>query len=381
MLERSVASSVGLCLFSASAFAQGGNFRLPIRILPRDESLLSRTPPPAAITPAQMTSIYGVSKLANQGAGQTIALVLWYDDPKQEDDLGKFDTYYGLPACTTANGCFTKIYANGRKPLANPESAAEMALDCEWAHAIAPQAKIIQVEASSATNANLENAIQVAVQNGATIVSMSFGGSEFSGEAAVDSIFQAPGVTYIASSGDSNHGVSWPSSSPYVIGVGGTSLTHSGGTYESETVWYTSKSEGTGGGISTYEPEPSYQVPFQNYGSRGVPDLAWDADPNTGVAIYCTLQGGWVQVGGTSMGSPEIAGLFAIIQPMRASSGKGALTFPADVYSFTADYHDITTGSNGTCGALCNAGPGYDFETGVGTPIANVLVPALVGLP
>ena len=133
--------------------------------------------------------------------------------------------------------------------------------------------------------------------------------------------------------------------------------------------------------MSVYEPEPAYQTAFQNYGMRGVPDLAWDADPNTGVAIYCTLAGGWVQVGGTSMGSPEIAGLFAIIQSTRAAAGKGALTLPADVYNFTADYHDITVGNNGTCGALCNAAPGYDFETGVGTPIANVLVPALVGLP
>lgn len=336
------------------------------------------TPPSTAITPSQMLSIYGFSSVSNQGSGQIIGIVDAYDDPNAEADLGVFSTQYGLPSCTTANGCFKKIYATGKKPLGSTSWGQEISLDVQWAHAIAPQAKIYLVEASSSSNSALYQAVDVAVANGANVVSMSFGGSDSSSDTTYDTHFQVSGVTFVASAGDSNHGVEYPAASPYVIGVGGTSLTHNGGTYESEVVWNTKRTEGTGGGVSSYEEKPSYQVPFQSQNGRGVPDLAYDADPNTGVAIYDSYGGyKWVQIGGTSMGAPEIAAMIAIINSTRASSGKGALNFPADVYSYTADYHDITVGNNGTCGTICDAEPGYDFTTGVGTPIANVLIPAL----
>jgi subtilase family serine protease len=149
--------------------------------------------------------------------------------------------------------------------------------------------------------------------------------------------------------------------------------------WTSETAW-----DGSRGGTSLYEGEPSFQASAQNTGQRGIPDVAYDADPSTGVRVYSkTGAGGWATVGGTSMGSPQWAALFAIANSMRASSGKSALTQPQfTLYpSAEADYHDITSGANGGCGSQCTAGPGYDFVTGVGSPQATLLVPALVAAP
>ena len=339
-------------------------------------------PPSSAITPTLIREAYGFNLVANKGQGQIIGIVDAYDDPNAEADLGVFSTTYGLAPCTTANGCFKKIYASGRKPVSNVGWGEEISLDVQWAHAIAPQAKIYLIEAASATSSALYRAVDVAVQNGATVISMSFGAGETVTEASDDLHFNVPGVTFVASAGDSDHGVDYPAASPYVVGVGGTSLTQNNGVYVSEQVWNSTSTEGTGGGISLYETEPSYQTSFQNMGMRGVPDLAYDADPNTGVAIYDSFGGyKWVQIGGTSMGAPQIAGAVAIIKSSRAAANKGALQFPAAVYHFGADYHDITVGTNGGCGAVCDAAPGYDFTTGIGTPVANALIPALVALP
>jgi subtilase family serine protease len=380
---------------AVSAVAEESSFRYFHRPVPQKAGTDSSTPPSTAITPQEMQSIYGFNLVSYQGQGQTIALIDWYSNPDIASDFATFNSYYGLPACTTSNGCFSVIYPNGSQPKSNGDSALEISLDVEWAHAIAPQAKILLVEAASGTTANLLNAISAAVSAGATVVSMSFGGSESSSELTWDKTFEVSGVTFIASAGDSGHQANWPAVSPFVIGVGGTTLTHNNGTWVSETAWSCKNTVaceedgGTGGGLSEYESEPSYQDPFQNQGKRGVPDLAYDANPNTGVAIYDSVPyapagftGGWIQIGGTSMGSPEIAALVAIANSERQANGKANLsTFPGSVYSFTADYHDITSGENGRCGSLCDAGPGYDFVTGVGTPQANVLIPALVSLP
>lgn len=345
------------------------------------------TPPAGAITPSEMRSIYGFNLISNTGAGETIALVLWDDDPNLESDLGTFSTEYGLPACTTANGCFTKIYSNGTPPD-SASSGLEESLDVEWAHAIAPDAKLIYVIAPASTDADLAQAVSVAVANGATVVSMSFGGTETT---AFDSVFSSsPGVTFVASAGDSGHQANSPASSPYAVGVGGTTLSHTGGTWTGETAWSCKSTldcellGGTGGGLSAIYTEPTYQDPVQNYGKRGIPDVGYDANPSSGVAIYDSYkEGGWVQVGGTSMGSPEISGLIAIANSERKSAGKTPLgnLLPASFYSLAADFHDITSGENGTCGKECEAGPGYDLLTGQGTPLANALIPALLALP
>ena len=360
---------------------------LPIRVL-TGPGINASTP--SGYTPAQMLTAYGFNLIDNQGAGQTIALVDAYDDANIEADLGVFDTQFGLPACTTANGCFTKIYASGTQPPGNANWALEMSLDVEWAHAIAPQAKIMLVEAASQSVSALLGAVSVAVHHGARVVSMSFGFNEFSTEANADKAFQAAGVTYVASSGDTGHGVFYPAASPYVVGVGGTSLTlGSNGAWESETAWacgspiICSLLGGSGGGQSAYEPEPSYQEGVQTSGKRGVPDVAYDANPSTGVPIYDSGQSGWVEIGGTSMGSPQWAALFAIANSMRVANHKRTLTQPQALLYAAAegDYHDITSGKNGNCGALCTAGPGYDYVTGVGSPFANLLIPALVAAP
>jgi subtilase family serine protease len=394
-LNRSL-TSIAICLTCClSAYSQESPFRYSHRLRSGSVQNEAKTPPTTAITPQEMQSVYGFSQVSYKGEGQTIALIDWYSNPDIESDFATFNSYYGLPSCTTANGCFSVLYSNGSLPKKNGDSALEISLDVEWAHAIAPQAKILLVEAASGTTANLLNAIDMAVGAGATVVSMSFGASESSAELGWDTHFEVSGVTFVASAGDSGHAANWPAVSPYVIGVGGTTLTQSSGVYGGETAWSCTSAVnceeggGTGGGLSKYETEPAYQKSFQNYGERGVPDLSYDADPNTGVAIYDSIPylpaaftGGWIQIGGTSMGSPEIAAMVAIANSQRKAEGKANLsTFPGSVYSFTASYHDITTGTNGNCGTECDAASGYDLLTGVGTPEANSLIPALASLP
>ncbi len=337
---------------------------------------------PTGIFPAQMKTAYGFNLVSNKGKGQIIGIVDAYDDPNIESDLGVFTKQFSLPACTTANGCFQKIYATGTAPKKNSNWATEISLDVEWSHAIAPQAKIMLVEASGQTNAELYQAVDVAVQNGATIVSMSWGTDDYSGETSDDSHFNVPHVTFVAAAGDSGHQSIYPAASPYVVAVGGTELTiDSNGDWESEVAW----SDG-GGGLSAYEPEPSYQATAQTTGFRGIPDVAYDADPSTGVPIYDTVGIykllGWVEVGGTSMGAPEWSALFAIANSMRTARSKSALNqVQFDLYPIASDFHDMTSGTNGSCGALCTAGPGYDFVTGLGSPMANEIIPALVAAP
>jgi subtilase family serine protease len=348
---------------------------------------------PTGLTPAQTRHAYGFDLLSNSGAGQVIAIVDAYDDPNIESDLGVFDARFGLPACTTANGCFKKIYAAGHSPRTDAGWSLEIALDVEWAHAIAPQAKILLVEAASSSFTNLLNAVDVAVKNKATVVSMSWGGGDFSSEVNYDYHFAASGVTFTASSGDSGDGVEYPAASPYVVAVGGTTLSFkdASGTYGGEVAW-----SGSGGGLSLYEAEPGYQfsypIPLDPKGKRGVPDVAYDADPVSGFSVYDTVnyqgQSGWFQVGGTSAGAPQWAALFAIVNSLRVSAGKGTLSGTGiNVYAaaqagvYGTNYHDVTAGSNGTCGTLCNAAIGYDYVTGLGSPQVNAIVAALAQQP
>jgi subtilase family serine protease len=346
------------------------------------------TKAPTGLSPATTRHAYGFDLITNQGAGQIIGIVDAYDDPNIESDLGVFDSQFGLPPCTTSNGCFQKIYASGSRPNTNAGWSLEISLDVEWSHAIAPRAKIILVEAASNSFANLLQAVDVAVQHGASVVSMSFGGSESSGESSNDTHFAVNGVTFTASSGDSGNGVEYPAASPDVVAVGGTTLnTGSGGSYLSETAW-----SGSGGGQSAYETEPSYQanypIPNDPSGVRGVPDVAYDANPNTGFSVYDTVryqgQSGWFQVGGTSAGAPQWAALFAIANSLRVATGKAALSSTGTaVYSvakanYNLNLHDITSGTNGTCGTLCTASTGYDYVTGLGSPQANNIITALL---
>jgi len=344
-------------------------------------------PPSTALTPAKIRHAYGFDQISNQGAKQVIGIVDAYDDPKAEADLGKFSEPFGLPACTTANGCFRKIFSNGRQPAANANWSVEISLDVQWAHAIAPQATIVLVETPSNSLSDLVGGVDVAVRNGASVVSMSWTAYEFSSEAGLDNHFVSNGVTYFAASGDNGTGAVYPAASPFVIGVGGTSLSlDSHGNYASESAW-----NGSGGGLSVYEHEPLFQeelpIPNDSSGRRGAPDVAYNANPATGYAVYDSYgingAAGWFQVGGTSAAAPQWAALVAIANSMRVAARKTSLvTAQSLLYtldkSSPSDFHAVTQGTNGSCGTLCSALPGYDYVTGLGTPQASVLVAALV---
>lgn len=344
------------------------------------------TTSPTGISPTRIRKAYGFNLIANQGAGQTIGIVDAYDHPNIASDFNHFNATFGLAPCTTTNGCFKKVYASGKKPATNAGWALEIALDVEWAHVIAPKAKIVLVEASSNSLLALLHAVDVAVQQGASVVSMSWGGDEFSTEKNYDYHFAVNNVTFTVSSGDSGFGTEWPSSSPLVVAVGGTRLSvDSSGNYISESGW-----SGSGGGLSKYELEPSYQssfpVPRDPNGKRAVPDIAYNASPSTGVPVYDTValsgEKGWFQVGGTSAGAPQWAGLFAVANAIRRAAGKANLSHTNNsLYAIAkasyGKYHDIRSGSSGSCGALCNAVTGYDTVTGIGSPRASILIPAL----
>ena len=333
---------------------------------------------PAGLSPAQIKAAYGLNQgtITGNGAGQTIAIIDAYDDPSIASNLATFDAQYGLAAPPS----FTQYVENGMR-FDNSGWALETALDVEWAHAIAPAASIDLIEAYPDTT-DLFSAVSFATGlPGVSVVSMSFGAGEFSGETSYDSIFTTPaghtGITFVASSGDSS-AVEYPSSSPNVLAVGGTTLNvTSTGTYVSETGW-----NGSGGGSSAYETEPTYQGSAQQTGARTTPDVAWDADPNTGVAVYDSVGTGrspWQVVGGTSLGAPSWSGLIAIADQGLATAGQNTLTnaqLSSDIYSssFSSNFNDIKSGTSGTN----SAGPGYDLVTGLGSPKANLLIPALV---
>ena len=367
-------------------------------------------------TPAQIRHAYGFDQVsfsggsvAANGAGQTIAIVDAYNDPNIVNDLAVFDAQFGISAPPS----FSVINQSGGSALPSTDSgwAGEIALDVEWAHAIAPMANIVLVEASSASVQDLMAAVDTARNiPSVSTVSMSWGGSEFqsfsgaefSSQTQLDPYFTTPaghqGITFIAAAGDTGvyQGAQWPATSPNVLSIGGTSLytSDSSGTYAGENSW-----SGTSGGFSLYESLPGYQsVAAAGVNVRVAPDVAYAADPNTGFAVYDSLpfQGsaGWEEVGGTSAGSPQWAALIAIANQGRVLSGKSTLdgtggTLPtlyslyADpgttAYSttYTASFNDVIDSGRGRFRSRATAG--YDILTGLGTPQVASVVSALTG--
>jgi subtilase family serine protease len=248
-------------------------------------------------------------------------------------------------------------------------------MDVEWAHAIAPGAKIVLVAAKSSSYTDLLGAVDYAVNSGATVVSMSWGGSESSAETGngYDSHFNHPGVTFVASAGDSGEGVEWPAASPYVVGVGGTSLyLNSDNSYNSETAW-----SGSGGGISQYESAPPWQSAWSGLGYRCVPDVSYLGDPNTGVLVV--YRNNLYVFGGTSVGAPQWAALVALSQASLASAATALYSAAGTANTINPSYfHDIISGNNGP-DLDDSAIAGYDLVTGLGSPVANGLVLALSG--
>jgi hypothetical protein len=328
---------------------------------------------PVVYTPAQIRQAYQIdqAKLPNgqaaTGAGQTIALIDAYHDPTITGDVQVFSNHFGLQAASVSVVSFTTTVDRGW--------ATEEAIDTEWAHAVAPGANLLVVEAASNNLNDLLSAVQYASTHGANVVSMSWGTPEFVNESSYDAYFSTPGVTYVAAAGD-NGTTQYPAVSPNVLGVGGTSLRLSStNSYSSETTW-----SSTGGGLSAYEGEPSFQQGLQSTGKRSSPDVAYDADPNTGVYVYDTTGiGGWGKAGGTSVGAPQWAGVLALANQARAVNGLAPLGQGqvAIAQLPSADFHDITTGGNGTFTAQV----GLDQVTGRGSPIVSSVVRDLAGAP
>ena len=324
--------------------------------------------------PADLTSAYALP--ANGGAGQTVAIVDAFDDPNAEADLATYRSQFGLPSCTTANGCFRKVDQTGGAsyPAADAGWAGEISLDVDMVSAAAPAAHILLVEADSPSNNDLADSVDEAVALGAKYVSNSYGsgyssapgsGEDPSEVTDGDSHYNHPGVAVVASSGDFDFGVAYPAASQYVTAVGGTSLTRdSSARGWSESVW-NDGSSGPGSGCSLYEPKPAWQTDT-GCTMRTEADVSAVADPATGVAVYDTFQfGGWNVFGGTSVASPIIAAVYA-----DAGTPVGG-TYPNSYpYAQQNSLNDVTTGSNGTCtpAYLCTAGAGYDGPTGLGTP-------------
>ncbi|MFF4785155.1 peptidase S8 [Streptomyces griseorubiginosus] len=327
---------------------------------------------PTGYGPSDLRSAYGLTAAAaSGGTGATVAIVDAYNDPNAESDLATYRSYYGLPACTTANGCFKKVSQTGSTtslPSSDAGWSEEISLDLDMVSAIAPNAHILLVEATSPTMANLGKSVNEAVALGAKFVSNSYGGSESSSDTSYDSsYFNHPGVAITVSAGDSGYGAEYPAASKYVTSVGGTALsTASNARGWTESVWKTSSTEGTGSGCSTYDAKPTWQTDT-GCTKRMISDVSAVADPATGVSVYDSygITAGWYTFGGTSAAAPIIASVYAL------AGTPGSSDYPAQYpYKHTSALNDVTSGNNGTCTTsyFCTARSGYDGPTGWGTP-------------
>ncbi|MGW2618589.1 S53 family peptidase [Streptomyces sp. NPDC001500] len=331
---------------------------------------------PTGYGPSDLQDAYGLTDAASTaGSGETIAIVDAYDDPNAAADLAKYRSYYGLPACTVANGCFKKVSQSGSTtslPTADSGWAEEESLDLDMASALCPNCKILLVEATSSSMANLGKAVNEAVALGAKFVSNSYGGSESSSDTSYDtSYFKHAGVAITVSAGDEGYGAEYPAASKYVTSVGGTALsTSSTSRGWTEKVWNTSSTEGTGSGCSAYDAKPTWQTDT-GCSKRTISDVSAVADPATGVSVYDSygVTAGWYTFGGTSASAPLIAAVYAL------AGTPGSTDYPA-AYPYAAAgtpaLNDVTSGSNGSCSSsaayLCTAKSGYDGPTGLGTP-------------
>ena len=367
-------------------------------------AVANKNPIAGGLTPELLHAAYALPNATFPSSQQTIAVVDAFNDPTAEADLGVYDRQFGLPECTTANGCFRKLNQEGRtSPLPQREGgwATEISLDVQMAHAICQGCHVMLVEANNESFANLGAAVDAAVSAGATEVSNSYGGAELSGYTADNGPYNHPGVVITASAGDCGYfnegcrgaeAANFPASSPDVVAVGGTTLTESGPTWTS-TVW-----EGGGSGCSVVFSAPAWQSAVAGFSAtacdsgRSVADVAAVGNPYTGVEVYDSTANpggyptGWGVWGGTSVASPVIAAEFAL------GGGAHGVAYPAaTLYSHIGEgsaLYDVVSGSNGSCtdASSCSARHGYDGPTGVGSPIglsafATAVSPADVSPP
>jgi subtilase family serine protease len=327
--------------------------------------------PGGGYTPTELKAAYALD--TTRGTGHTIAIVDVYDDPNAEQDLATYRSFFGLPPCTGANGCFLQVNeegvpltaqtrAAGLAPTPDVGWAQEVSLDVDMASAICPLCRILLVEADSPSIVDLAASVQTATALGATEISNSYGAPEFAREAVWEPFYNHPGVVITASSGDAGYGVSFPAAAAGVVAVGGTRLTQAANARGwSETVW-----AGAGSGCSNQIPKPAWQHDT-GCANRTVADVAAVADPGTGVSVYDTYgTGGWLVFGGTSVSAPIVAGVYAL----NGHVGSPPVPPSAWPYLATTGLNDVTSGSNGSCSPayLCTGTAGYDGPTGLGTP-------------
>jgi Ricin-type beta-trefoil lectin domain/Putative Ig domain len=342
---------------------------------------------PSGYAPQDLLAAYGLaSAAAKPGNGEMVAVVDAFSDPDAESDLAQYRSKFGLPACTTASDCLavTNEFGGTKLPKADPTGgwALEESLDLDMVSAICPNCKIVLIEADSASISDLSVAERTASRiPGMDAVTNSWGsGAEFIGENQFDPDFYAPGIAIAAAGGDGGYGTQYPAASPFVTAVGGTTLRGSGSSW-TQSAW-----NGVGSGCSSLEPKPSWQTADARSPdgclNRTMNDVSADADPSTGVAIYDSVKDsalggvpGWTMVGGTSVATPVIAATYALADTSAGGPGTALIpgTFPAAYpYQASSGLTDVAGGSNGSCESarqyLCNAVPGYDGPTGLGTP-------------
>ncbi|MDT4915124.1 MAG: hypothetical protein QOC66_4252 [Pseudonocardiales bacterium] len=317
------------------------------------------TATPSGFGPADIRSAYNLA--AASGGARTVAIIDAYDDPTAAQDLAVYRSQFGLPACTTANGCFRKVNQTGGStpPKVNAGWATEISLDVDMVSATCPDCKILLVEANSASFADLGTAVNYAATQGVSAISNSYGGSDSRRSAA----YNHPGIAITASTGDAGYGVESPASYDTVVAVGGTSLSKASNTRGwSESAW-----SGAGSGCSTVNVKPTWQTAATQCSGKANADVSAVADPQTGVAVYDSTRyqgrAGWQVYGGTSASAPIVASVYTM--------GGNLAGYPASyTWTHTGGLNDVTTGSNGTCttAVWCHAGAGWDGPTGLGTP-------------
>lgn len=318
---------------------------------------------PQGYGPADLQSAYGLTGVAGTGT-PTVAIVDAFGYPRAEQDLAVYRSTYGLPECSTSNGCLRIVGQNGGKPPSRVDTGwdQEQALDLDMVSAACPNCHILLVQASSASFSNLWTGVDYAKTQGVKAISNSYGNTDSSSYAQYDSHYAANGIAVTVSTGDSGYGAQWPATAPGAVAVGGTSLTRGGTTRGwTETVW-----NGAGSGCGLGHPQPTWQQGVTDAcGGRMEADISSNADPNTGVAVYGPVNrttSGWGVWGGTSESAPFIGGLFAL--------RNGTINAASSVYANKSSLNDVTSGSNGTCAVAyyCTGQVGYDGPTGLGTP-------------
>jgi subtilase family serine protease len=321
--------------------------------------------PAVAIPGLHPNDLDAAYRIPTGGSGQTVAVVDAGDDPTAESDLAVYRSAFGLPACTTSNGCFRKVNQSGSSSALPSVLAGwpqETGIDIEMISAVCPSCNIVLVEANSAQVSDLAAAVDTAAALGANAISNSYYSPEYDGELADETHFNHAGTAITVSSGDTGFGTTFPASSRYVTAVGGTTLAHGGSRGWNEKVW-----AGTGSGCSTYVAKPAWQHDG-GCANRTVADVAVIGDPQTGVAVYNTTapqsQQGWGVYGGTSVGAPIVAAMYALAGNARSLRGASS------AYAVASAFYAVLSGSNGKCSPayLCSAGPGYNGPAGVGTP-------------